>query len=89
VLHVHGARLRLRVECGSGTYVRSLVRDLGERLGCPVEIQNDAGLAGYAEWTAGAGRGTAHFVFITVSTGIGGALIIDGQLYDGGAGSGG
>jgi tRNA pseudouridine55 synthase len=29
-----GDRLRLLVECGSGTYVRSLVRDLGERLGC-------------------------------------------------------
>jgi tRNA pseudouridine55 synthase len=33
-----GARLRLRVECGSGTYVRSLVRDLGERLGCGAHV---------------------------------------------------
>jgi len=31
-------RLRLRVECGSGTYVRSLVRDLGERLGCGAHV---------------------------------------------------
>jgi tRNA pseudouridine55 synthase len=34
VLGLDGARLRLRVECGSGTYIRSLARDLGEVLGC-------------------------------------------------------
>ncbi|MFC0679204.1 tRNA pseudouridine(55) synthase TruB [Lysobacter korlensis] len=34
----HGQALRLRVECGSGTYVRSLVRDLGERLGCGAHV---------------------------------------------------
>lgn len=34
----NGARLRLRVECGSGTYVRSLVRDLGEALGCGAHV---------------------------------------------------
>lgn len=33
-----GESLRLRVECGSGTYVRSLVRDLGERLGCGAHV---------------------------------------------------
>jgi tRNA pseudouridine55 synthase len=33
-----GARLRLDVECGSGTYVRSLVRDLGEKLGCGAHL---------------------------------------------------
>lgn len=33
-----GAHVRLHVECGSGTYVRSLVRDLGERLGCGAHV---------------------------------------------------
>ena len=33
-----GDRLRLHVECGSGTYVRSLARDLGERLGCGAHL---------------------------------------------------
>ena len=33
-----GARLRLHIECGSGTYVRSLVRDLGESLGCGAHV---------------------------------------------------
>ena len=62
---------------------------LAKLLGCPVVIRNDASLAGFAEWKAGAGAGTRHFLFITASTGIGGALIIDGRLYDGGSGTGG
>jgi tRNA pseudouridine55 synthase len=38
LLAFDGARVRLHVECGSGTYVRSLVRDLGERLGCGAHV---------------------------------------------------
>lgn len=38
LLDREGNRLRLHVECGSGTYVRSLVRDLGERLGCGAHV---------------------------------------------------
>jgi len=64
-------------------------RLLAERLGCPVALQNDANLAGYAEWTAGAGRGTRDFVFLTVSTGVGGGLVLDGELYTGFAGTAG
>jgi glucokinase len=64
-------------------------RLLGERLGCAVAVQNDANLAGFAEWTLGAGRGTRDFVFITVSTGVGGGLILDGELYTGAAGTAG
>ncbi|MGH7687434.1 MAG: ROK family protein, partial [Candidatus Dormibacteria bacterium] len=56
---------------------------LRRRLGCPVAVRNDATLAGYAEWVVGAGAGAQHFIFITVSTGIGGALILDGKLYQG------
>jgi tRNA pseudouridine55 synthase len=39
LLERDGPRLRLRVECGSGTYVRSLVRDLGEALGCGAHVE--------------------------------------------------
>jgi glucokinase len=56
---------------------------LSQRLGTPVAVRNDATLAGYAEWVAGAGAGAQHFIFITVSTGIGGALILDGKLHEG------
>lgn len=38
LLSADGPRLRLHVECGSGTYVRSLVRDLGEALGCGAHV---------------------------------------------------
>jgi glucokinase len=62
---------------------------LTERLGCPVVLSHDAAAAGYAELKAGAGRGARHLLFITVSTGIGGALFIDGDLYDGATGSAG
>jgi glucokinase len=62
---------------------------LRTRIGCDVAIHNDANLAGYAEWVAGAGRGTTDFVFITASTGVGGALILDGDLYAGKSGTAG
>ena len=38
VIEREGRRLRLHIECGSGTYVRSLVRDLGETLGCGAHV---------------------------------------------------
>lgn len=62
---------------------------LRARLRCDVAIHNDANLAGYAEWVAGAGRGTTDFVFITASTGVGGALILNGELYAGTSGTAG
>ncbi|MBJ7594097.1 MAG: ROK family protein [Candidatus Dormibacteraeota bacterium] len=62
---------------------------LRSRIGCEVVIHNDANLAGYAEWVAGAGRGTTDFIFITASTGVGGALIISGDLYAGKSGTAG
>ncbi len=64
-------------------------RLLEQRLDCPVAIQNDAHLAGFAEWIAGAGRGTRDMVFVTVSTGVGGGLVLDGELYSGFAGTAG
>ena len=62
---------------------------LRDRLGCQVAANNDANLAGYAEWVAGAGRGTLDFIFVTASTGVGGALILNGQLYAGRSGTAG
>lgn len=60
---------------------------LAAAAGCPVAIHNDSNLAGYAEWAAGMGRGTRSFVFVIVGTGIGGALIVDGDLQVGVAGT--
>jgi glucokinase len=46
----------------------------------PVALGNDANLAALGEWKYGAGQGHHHLIYITVSTGIGGGVIIDNQL---------
>jgi len=60
---------------------------LARAAGCSVTIHNDSNLAGYAEWVAGMGRGTRSFLFVIVGTGIGGAVIVDGNLQVGVAGT--
>ena len=54
-----------------------------ERFGLPVGIDNDANAATLAEWAHGAGRGTRHMVMLTLGTGVGGGVVIDGHLYRG------
>ncbi|WP_029073761.1 ROK family protein [Kaistia adipata] len=60
-----------------------LVALLQQRLGLTVKLENDANAAALGEWRFGAGRGTASMVFVTVSTGIGGGVIVDGRLLHG------
>lgn len=55
-------------------------------LGVPVWLGNDADAAALAEAGIGAGRGFDHFVYLTVSTGIGSGVIIDGRLHTGARG---
>jgi glucokinase len=54
-----------------------------ERLGVPAAIDNDGNVAALAEWRLGAGRGTRDLLVLTLGTGIGGGLIIDGRPYRG------
>jgi glucokinase len=56
---------------------------LAANFACPSAMMNDANAAAYAEWLWGAARGTKTAVFLTVSTGMGAGLIIDGRLYEG------
>lgn len=56
---------------------------LTERFALPVSVMNDANAAALAEWRLGAGRGAGTFCFVTVSTGIGCGLIINGHLLAG------
>ncbi len=56
---------------------------LERALGRPVRLENDANAAALAEWRFGAGRGSNAFVFLTMSTGVGAGLVLDGRLYRG------
>ena len=59
-----------------------------KRFDLPVGIDNDANAATLAEWAHGAGRGTRHMVMLTLGTGVGGGLILDGKPYRGAIGAG-
>lgn len=64
------------------------IRDLiAERTGLPVFIDNDANSAALAEQRFGAAKGAKDVVMLTVGTGIGGGVIIDGELYRGSTGA--
>jgi glucokinase len=56
---------------------------MAERFGVPVGIENDANAAAYAEFHFGAGRDARTMVMLTLGTGCGGGVVIDGQLYRG------
>jgi glucokinase len=58
------------------------------RFGVPVVVDNDANSAAYAEWRLGAGRGTSHMIMLTLGTGVGGGLVLGGELYRGALGVG-
>src|SRR6266487_4873823 len=55
----------------------------------PIFIENDAHTAALGEYIFGAGRGCKYMVYLTVSTGIGGGVIIDGKIYEGANGTAG
>jgi glucokinase len=56
---------------------------ISERFGLPVELRNDGRCAAIAEYQYGQGKGSKVFAMLTLGTGIGGALVIDGKLFDG------
>jgi glucokinase len=61
---------------------------MAERLGMPVFVDNDGNVTALAEHQAGAARGAREAVVLTIGTGIGGGLILRGELYRGSIGSG-
>lgn len=67
----------------------NIKKELERRFKKPVIVENDANAAAYAEYMFGAGKGSKNMVYITVSTGIGGGLILDGKLYQGSFGTAG
>jgi glucokinase len=63
-----------------------LAERVQEAFGLPVCVDNDANAAAWGEKQFGAGQGLAHLICVTIGTGIGGGLILDGQLYHGAIG---
>jgi len=63
--------------------LRDLMR---ERIGLPVFLDNDANVAALAEHRYGAGRGAQDVVMLTIGTGIGGGLVLGGEVYRGSTG---
>lgn len=56
---------------------------LSEHFGVPAYLENDANLAALGEWKFGAGRGHHNVLYLTVSTGVGGGVIIEDRLLQG------
>jgi len=65
-----------------------LKEKLEARTEVPIVIENDANAAGWAEYRFGAGKHVTHMTMLTVGTGVGGAIVIDGELFRGGFGAG-
>jgi len=60
-----------------------MAKELTDRTGIDFYLENDANAAAYGEFIAGAGKGTNNFVMITLGTGVGGGVIIDGKIFAG------
>jgi len=81
------------VDAASGTVLHShhvegwgglpLATILAEALGRPVLIENDANAVALGEYRYGTGRGTEDLVYLTISTGIGGGIVLGGRLWRG------
>ena len=67
----------------------SVVETLVQRFGVPARLMNDANAGCLAEARFGAAKGYRHAVFLTMGTGMGAGLILNGSLYEGASGSGG
>ncbi len=72
-----------RIEFIPGWEGLNLVAALSHSFGVSAAIENDADAAALGESTWGAGRTAKRFIYVTVSTGIGTGLVLDGQLYRG------
>ena len=64
----------------SGSNLRA---GLAARFGVPVALDTDVNAAARAEWQRGAGRGVRSLAYVTVGTGIGGGLVVDGRPLEG------
>lgn len=66
-----------------------LKEELEGRTGLNVTVENDANAAAWGEFSFGAGRDVQHLIFVTLGTGVGGGVIVGGELLEGAQGAGG
>ena len=66
-----------------------LAARLGAALGVPAFLENDVNAMAYGEWHCGAGRGVRDLLCLTLGTGVGGGLVLNGELYRGASGAAG
>ncbi len=74
------------VNLGWGVF--NIAQELGNLTGLPVTAGNDANVAALGEYWKGGGAGYSSMVFITLGTGVGGGIVLNGQLLHGAHGSG-
>ena len=91
-----GAPGSVDVDTGTVLYANNLEFDnvplgqmIHERTGLPVYVDNDANVAAWGEYCAGAGKGSSSMVMVTLGTGVGGGVIVNGKVIDGTHGAGG
>lgn len=60
-----------------------IVRRLAGAFDCPVVLENDANAAAYGEYRRGAGAGTSSLAYLTISTGVGCGIVVDGKILEG------
>jgi len=80
-------RERVLAALNLGFADQPLRRDLAQLLDVPVVLENDANAAAFAEYRFGAARGCRSLLLLTLGTGIGGGLVIDGEIVTGGRGA--
>ena len=74
--------------CQSGLGVFNIAEELSKLTGFPVKAGNDANVAALGEFWKGGGQGCDNMVFVTLGTGVGGGIVVEGNLLHGAHGSG-
>jgi glucokinase len=72
-----------------GWGVVNVAEELGNKCGFPVKVGNDANVAALGEMWQGGGKGYSNVVMVTLGTGVGGGIIVDGKIVAGARGAGG
>jgi predicted NBD/HSP70 family sugar kinase len=89
IIDAHEGRLVGAAEAIAGWFGQSPKASFEETFGLPAVVENDGNCVALAEGWTGAAAGLRHFLALTLGTGIGGGVVIDGRLYRGAHGGAG